>query len=95
MVEIFGFSNLYDINKNECIFFFDSLFRGIMKVVLRKGEQTPLIKGICVSPSEIVTMVNTIYRGQVNLNKDDFIEYVSNQLYWQSREGALSIKFHE
>jgi hypothetical protein len=29
------------------------------------------------------------------LNKDDFIEYATNQLHWQSREGALPAELHE
>lgn len=45
IINIFGFSNPSEFSRDECHFFLDCLFRGLMKLLIPKKEKKPIMGG--------------------------------------------------
>ena len=54
----FGFSNPSEFTKDEAHFYFDSLFRGLMKVCIPRGHSKPILAGKRVASSDIDGIVD-------------------------------------
>jgi hypothetical protein len=54
---IFGFSEEGKFYRDECHFFLDCLFRGIMKLVIPKKDKKPVYPGFKIGFSEIEMLI--------------------------------------
>ena len=57
----FGFQSQQEFYRDELHFFFDCLFRGLMNLVITKGETMPAHRGKYVSHPEIVKLVKKVF----------------------------------
>ena len=57
----FGFQSPLEFYRDELHYFFDCLFRGLLNLVITKGEQMPKYRGCYVSHAEITKLVKKVF----------------------------------
>jgi len=78
-IGVFGFGSQYEFTFDECHFYFDCLFRGLLKLLIKKGFRKPFLPKRRVSHDDITNLVESIFpKDKKILDRDDFIEKVMN-----------------
>ena len=79
-MNIFGFSSDSEFSRDEAHFYFDCLFRGIMKFAIPQGHSVPILAGKHIKNSDITNFVDLLYPGQVQmLERKGFLESMFNK----------------
>ena len=74
-VAIFGFSNESELTKEECHLYFDSLFRGLAKLVIVQKESYPTCRISRIGADEIDKIVAALFENKAVIDKDSLIEF--------------------
>ena len=57
----FGFQSQTEFFRDELHFYFDCLFRGLMNLVITKGERLPKYRGYYVNHQDIAKLVKKVF----------------------------------
>jgi len=73
IITIFGWADTdKSLHRFEFHYFLDSLFRGILGLIITKGEQMPTKRGFRVSSKEIIKLVQAVFGEADSLDKEQF-----------------------
>ena len=70
----FGFQSETDFYKDELHFFLNCLSRGLMNLLIFKGNREPTMRGYGLSESDIRTLINQSFEAnQESIEREKFI----------------------
>lgn len=75
IVEIFGQEKSNSISADEAYFFFDSFFKGLFKIILKKGQLANESGNRRLGHEDLTSIISQIFGKEKFLLKDDFFEY--------------------
>ncbi len=76
IVGVFGFKTDIEFSRDEFFLFLDSLFRGLTKVLIVKGETKPVHRIKRISSKDLSNVVSWIYKpGEDYINREEFLGY--------------------
>lgn len=79
VMNIFGFADPNEFHLDECHYFLDCLFRGLMKLTIPKKEKKPIYLGKKVPSNEIELLVAQIYpKDKTILERSKFIDAMNS-----------------
>jgi len=77
IMNMFGFSSSTSFSKDECYFFLDCMFRGIMKLVTPIGEKKPIFAGKRIAHRDLEDLALEIFpMKKYEVERDRFIQLI-------------------
>ena len=78
MAGVFGFKTDIEFTREEFFLFLDSLFRGLAKVLIAKGETKPTCTIQRIRSKELMDIVNLIFQpDEAYLPREEFLGHGS------------------